>query len=286
MRSRFGSTISRRAHGMPVWHGGMLESGIGRAHNIHLSTLPNFSLPGDVAASRRYYAPDLIDPEIEVRPDGTIAVPTGPGIGVQRRRGSRRRRDPGEAGARTADHGDDVATTRIPDRAPADARALAACGTLRAAARCVQHAAGARRHRAVDQFEQKMAWILQLEDQRILRVPAPPAPPPPPPVETARKGKVAAAPPAPPAPPDLTALVKDSEPRIRRRAALAIGRVGLPEGIAAAHRRARPTPIPSAADGRVRAGADRRRRPPNRRWRRCSPTPLRWCAAAPPKRSA
>ena len=60
----------------------MLESGIGRAHNIHLSTLPNFTLPGDVAASRRYFAPDLIEPEIEVRPDGTIAVPTGPGIGV------------------------------------------------------------------------------------------------------------------------------------------------------------------------------------------------------------
>ena len=69
-------------HGIPVWHGGMLESGIGRAHNIHLSTLPNFSLPGDVAASRRYYAPDVIDPEIDVRSDGTIAVPTGPGIGV------------------------------------------------------------------------------------------------------------------------------------------------------------------------------------------------------------
>jgi O-succinylbenzoate synthase len=69
-------------HGIPVWHGGMLESGIGRAHNIHLSTLPNFTLPGDVAASRRYYAPDLIDPEIEVGPDGTIPVPTGPGIGV------------------------------------------------------------------------------------------------------------------------------------------------------------------------------------------------------------
>ena len=68
---------------MPVWHGGMLESGIGRAHNLHLSTLPNFVLPGDVAASRRYFSPDLIDPEIEVRPDGTIAVPTGPGIGVQ-----------------------------------------------------------------------------------------------------------------------------------------------------------------------------------------------------------
>jgi O-succinylbenzoate synthase len=69
-------------HGIPVWHGGMLESGIGRAHNIHLSTLANFRLPGDVAASRRYYVPDLIDPEIVVREDGTIAVPTGPGIGV------------------------------------------------------------------------------------------------------------------------------------------------------------------------------------------------------------
>ena len=69
-------------HAIPVWHGGMLESGIGRAHNIHLSTLPNFTLPGDVAASRRYYAPDLIDPEIDVRPDGTIAVPRAPGIGV------------------------------------------------------------------------------------------------------------------------------------------------------------------------------------------------------------
>jgi O-succinylbenzoate synthase len=70
------------AHAAPVWHGGMLESGIGRAHNIHLSTLPGFTLPGDVAASRRYFAPDLIDPEIVLRSDGTIAVPSGPGIGV------------------------------------------------------------------------------------------------------------------------------------------------------------------------------------------------------------
>lgn len=70
-------------HGIPVWHGGMLESGIGRAHNIHLASLPNFTLPGDIAASRRYYDPDLIEPPIEVAPDGTIAVPEGPGIGVQ-----------------------------------------------------------------------------------------------------------------------------------------------------------------------------------------------------------
>ena len=70
------------AHGIPVWHGGMLESGIGRAHNIHLASLPNFSLPGDIAASKRYFQPDLIDREIDIARDGTIEVPTGPGIGV------------------------------------------------------------------------------------------------------------------------------------------------------------------------------------------------------------
>jgi O-succinylbenzoate synthase len=70
------------SRGIPVWHGGMLESGIGRAHNLHLSSLPAFSLPGDVAASRRYYELDLIDPPIEVGSDGTIPVPGGHGIGV------------------------------------------------------------------------------------------------------------------------------------------------------------------------------------------------------------
>lgn len=70
------------ARAIPLWHGGMLESGIGRAHNLHLSTLPGFTLPGDVAASRRYFSPDLIDPPIEVKPDGCIDVPCGPGIGV------------------------------------------------------------------------------------------------------------------------------------------------------------------------------------------------------------
>jgi o-succinylbenzoate synthase len=69
-------------NGIPVWHGGMLETGIGRAHNIHLASLPNFSLPGDIAASKRYYQPDLIEPAIEVAADGTIAVPDAPGIGV------------------------------------------------------------------------------------------------------------------------------------------------------------------------------------------------------------
>lgn len=82
-----GFTPARRIHdlcqqnGIPVWCGGMLESGIGRAHNIALSTLPNFTLPGDVTASKRYWAEDIIDPEVEVTRQGTIRVPSGPGIG-------------------------------------------------------------------------------------------------------------------------------------------------------------------------------------------------------------
>jgi O-succinylbenzoate synthase len=68
--------------GIPVWCGGMLESGIGRAHNLHIASLPDFKLPSDLSASKRYYAEDLIDPAIELEPDGTIRVPDGPGIGV------------------------------------------------------------------------------------------------------------------------------------------------------------------------------------------------------------
>jgi len=72
-----------RDRNIPLWHGGMLESGIGRAHNLHLATLPGFTLPGDIAASRRYFVPDLIEPAIEVGKDGFVAVPNGPGIGVE-----------------------------------------------------------------------------------------------------------------------------------------------------------------------------------------------------------
>jgi O-succinylbenzoate synthase len=60
----------------------MLESGIGRAHNLHIASLPNFKLPSDLSASKRYYKEDLIDPPIELQRDGTIKVPKGPGIGV------------------------------------------------------------------------------------------------------------------------------------------------------------------------------------------------------------
>jgi O-succinylbenzoate synthase len=67
---------------VPVWCGGMLESGIGRAHNIHLATLPNFTLPHDLSASKRYYKQDLIEPPVEMTPRGTIVVPRLPGIGV------------------------------------------------------------------------------------------------------------------------------------------------------------------------------------------------------------
>lgn len=70
-----------RERGVPVWCGGMLESGIGRAHNIALSSLAGFSLPGDVSASKRYWAEDIIQPEVTVTPQGTIPVPTTPGLG-------------------------------------------------------------------------------------------------------------------------------------------------------------------------------------------------------------
>ena len=73
------------AHQIPVWCGGMLESGIGRAHNIALSTLPNFSLPGDVSASKRYWKEDLIDPAVVVSPQGTIPISDAPGRGYNLR---------------------------------------------------------------------------------------------------------------------------------------------------------------------------------------------------------
>jgi O-succinylbenzoate synthase len=70
-------------HDIPVWCGGMLESGIGRAHNIAMSTLPGFSLPGDVSASARYWAEDVIEPEVTVSPQGTISAMEKPGIGYE-----------------------------------------------------------------------------------------------------------------------------------------------------------------------------------------------------------
>ena len=72
--------------GVPVWCGGMLESGIGRAHNIALSSLENFSLPGDVSASARYWAEDIIEPEVTVSAQGEIAIPDTPGRGYEVRR--------------------------------------------------------------------------------------------------------------------------------------------------------------------------------------------------------
>jgi o-succinylbenzoate synthase len=69
--------------GIPVWCGGMLESGIGRSHNIALSTLQNFSLPGDVSASARYWKEDIIEPEVTVSTQGEIAIPDTPGRGYE-----------------------------------------------------------------------------------------------------------------------------------------------------------------------------------------------------------
>jgi O-succinylbenzoate synthase len=85
---RVGGHASARAiqeyaehRGIPVWCGGMLESGIGRAHNIAMSTQSGFTLPGDVSASARYWEKDIIDPPVTVDPQGTIEVPSPPGIG-------------------------------------------------------------------------------------------------------------------------------------------------------------------------------------------------------------
>ena len=69
--------------GVPVWCGGMLETGIGRAQNIALSSLENFKLPGDVSASARYWAEDIISPEVTVSAQGKIVVPTTPGRGYE-----------------------------------------------------------------------------------------------------------------------------------------------------------------------------------------------------------
>jgi o-succinylbenzoate synthase len=72
-----------RSQNIPVWCGGMLESGIGRAHNIALASLAGFTLPGDISASSRYFERDIISPGVVVSADGTVAVPDGPGLGFE-----------------------------------------------------------------------------------------------------------------------------------------------------------------------------------------------------------
>lgn len=88
-----GHSAAREIHdlclqsGIPAWCGGMLESGVGRAHNIAMSTLPGFVLPGDVSASQRYWNEDIIEPEVEVTSQGTIRVPKTAGLGYTVRLG-------------------------------------------------------------------------------------------------------------------------------------------------------------------------------------------------------
>jgi len=72
-----------RARDIPVWCGGMLETNIGRAHNVALASLPGFTLPGDISASARYYAHDVAGPDFTLNSDSTLSVPSGPGIGVE-----------------------------------------------------------------------------------------------------------------------------------------------------------------------------------------------------------
>ena len=84
-----GLTVSKNIHDLclskkiPVWCGGLLETGIGRAHNVALAGLPGFVLPGDISASNRYFKQDIIEPEFTLNNDGTINVPQGKGIGVE-----------------------------------------------------------------------------------------------------------------------------------------------------------------------------------------------------------
>ncbi|MEX2531672.1 MAG: o-succinylbenzoate synthase [Gemmatimonadota bacterium] len=77
--------IHDRCHsdGVPVWCGGMLETGIGRAYNVALASLPGFSMPGDLSPSRRYWERDIVHPEWTMSANGTVEVPTAPGIGVE-----------------------------------------------------------------------------------------------------------------------------------------------------------------------------------------------------------
>jgi O-succinylbenzoate synthase len=84
-----GLTVARAIHDLcrrqdvPVWCGGMLETGVGRAHNVALASLPGFVLPGDISASARYFHQDLVEPPFSINTDSTMAVPTGLGIGVE-----------------------------------------------------------------------------------------------------------------------------------------------------------------------------------------------------------
>lgn len=84
-----GHLAGRRIHdrclaaGVPVWHGGMLETGIGRAANLALAALPGFTLPGDISAAGRYWRRDIVTEPAVLEPGGTIRVPTGPGAGVE-----------------------------------------------------------------------------------------------------------------------------------------------------------------------------------------------------------
>jgi O-succinylbenzoate synthase len=88
--SRIGGFVdAKRIHdmaqeaGMPVWHGGMLETGIGRAANVALASLPNFSLPGDISANARYFARDIVHNPFTLNEDSTLTVPTAPGCGAE-----------------------------------------------------------------------------------------------------------------------------------------------------------------------------------------------------------
>ena len=243
-------------HGIPVWCGGMLETGIGRAHNIHLASLPNFSLPGDIAASKRYYAArsdraaDRGRVRWHHRRARTVRASAShivPNASSTRRSATVTTRSP---------HADRRMTQRLSSsgsrRWRSRLRLLGACASAPpAGARAPRPQLHLRREDVVDPAARggpraRAAGAAGAAPRRRRAA--------------ARGDALRSSSPPPPPQPDLIALLKDDEARIRRRAALAIGRTRLPEGsqplVAAARRRHRSR---SAADGRVCARPDRRR---------------------------
>ena len=218
--------------GIPVWHGGMLETGHrARAQHSLCRRCPNFSLPGDVAAIEALLLAGSDRAADRGRRDGTIAVPTGPGIGVTLVARAARARHAAH-GLHSPD-GDDARRARGSGEAAWRAclggspRLLVAVDLALAGSPGCGCAAAAPGNRASDRSSRRWRGS---SGSRISgcsairrRAPLPGA-------GAGRNARVVA---PPPPPPDLPSLLADAEARVRRRAALAIGRVGLPEGIAA-----------------------------------------------------
>ena len=217
---RSSCTTCAPPHDIPVWHGGMLESGIGRAHNIHLASLPNFRLPGDIARRKRYYVPDLIEPAIDIADEAPLRCRTGPGIGVRCFAIAWRRRPNGTWSSTPARLRD--------DERPTAAALAAVLADVRL--RPEGGAASSRRRRRSRPRSRSSPGSWSWRISAMARGPA--------------------------AGQDLVTMLHDPQAHIRRRAALAAGRARhRRRGRAVFRRCSRPNPIPrSARWRRLRSG--------------------------------